>query len=219
VSRNPRASQRMRVAREAANLLYTRQAREYRQAKLQAAENLSLHVLPSNAEVAAQLDQMAEEREGAERQKGVVQKRREAYQIMQALEDFDPVLVGSVWRGTARLGSDIDIVVYPRSVQQAQSRLREGNYLIARIEEQRVTKNGREKGAIHIHVKLPSGHEAEIVVRSPEEVDHAMPCEIYGDMVTGLTIKQLRKVLEENPSERFLPRQQSISRVPGASDM
>ncbi len=205
MSRNRRISQRLLVAKEAANMLYTRQEKEYRQAKLRAAENLGLHVLPSNAEVAAELDIMAEEREGAERQERLVQKRREAFRIMQALEGFGPVLVGSVWRGTARLGSDIDIIVYAKSPQQPQSILQKSNYLITKVEEQRVTKRGREEGSFHIHVKLPSSDEAEILVRSPEEVDRVVMCEIYGDVVTGLTLKQLWRILEESPMEKFLP--------------
>jgi predicted nucleotidyltransferase len=148
---------------------------------------------------------MAEEREGAERQKGLVRKRREAHQIMRVLEDFRPVLVGSVWRGTARLGSDIDIVVYSRSVRQAQLRLLESNYIITRIEEQRVTKSGRKECSVHIHIKLPSGDDAEIVVRSPEEFGRGVVCEIYGDAVIGLNTRQLERVLEQNPVKRFLP--------------
>lgn len=205
MSQSPRADRRLRVAREAADLLYTRQQKEYHQAKLQAAHDLRLHTLPSNAEVATELDRIAEEREGDERRKGLVRKRRDAYQIMQILEEFSPVLVGSVWRGTARLGSDIDIVGFSRSARQVQSRLSKRSYLITRIEEQRVTKRGKEEHSTHIQVKLQSGDDAEIVIRSPEEIDRVVSCEIYGDLVTGLDAKKLRKVLEENPLKRFLP--------------
>ncbi|MGD8507086.1 MAG: hypothetical protein PVF15_10545, partial [Candidatus Bathyarchaeota archaeon] len=53
-----------RVAREAALLLYTAQEKEYKQAKKRAAENLGARALPSNSEVARELDAIAEEREG-----------------------------------------------------------------------------------------------------------------------------------------------------------
>jgi hypothetical protein len=162
-------------------------------------------MLPSNVEVALELDRIAEEREGAERQEGLVAKRREAFQIMQILEGFSPVLVGSVWRGTARRDSDIDITVYAKDLQQPRSALQKGSYIITQVEEQRVTKRGREEGAFHIHLKLPSSDEAEIVVRSPEEVDRKVMCEIYGDVITGLTTKQLRRILRESPVKRFLP--------------
>ena len=205
MSRNHRAAKRLRVAQEAANMLYTRQEREYRQAKLRAVETLGFHVLPSNAEIAAELDRIAEEREGAERRERLTQKRSEALQMMQALNRFSPVLVGSVWRGTARHGSDIDIIVYAKDPQQPLSTLQGNEYSVIKSEVQRVTKRGREEHSFHVHVRLPSGDEAEIVVRGLDEVSRKSMCEIYGDVVTGLTIKQLQRVLEENPAKRFLP--------------
>jgi len=42
-------------------------------------------------------------------------------------------------------------------------------------------------------------HEAEIMVRNPEEIRQKARCEIYGDIVRGLDINHLRKVLRENP--------------------
>lgn len=205
MSRKHRASQRSRAAQEAANMLYTGQEKEYHQAKLRAAATLGFHPLPSNAEVAVELDRIAEEHEGAERQESLVQKRRDALRIMQALKSFSPVLVGSVWRGTARRASDVDIIVYAENPQQPLLTLQIDDYPITRTEVQKVTKKGIEKQSFHIHVELPSGNEAEIVARSPEEMDRVVLCEIYGDTVTGLTVKQLQKVLEENPTRRFLP--------------
>lgn len=205
MSRKHRASQRSRVAQEAANMLYTGQEKEYRQAKLRAAATLGFHPLPSNAEVAVELDRIAGESEGAERQKRLVHKRREALRIMQVLKSFSPVLVGSVWRGTAHRASDVDVIAYAEDPQQPLSTLQRANYSITRTEVQKVTKKGSEKQSFHIHVKLPCDDEAEIVIRSPEEIDRIVLCEIYGDRGTGLTVKQLQKVLEENPTRRFLP--------------
>jgi predicted nucleotidyltransferase len=59
--------QRTKVAREAANLIYSGIEKEYKQAKLKAAEAVGSHFLPTNLEVAIELDRMAEEREGHER--------------------------------------------------------------------------------------------------------------------------------------------------------
>ena len=103
---------RNRVAREAAFLLYTSQEKEYKQAKKRATETLGARVLPSNFEVAEELDRIAEEREGAQRKELLLRMRREAREIMTALEDFNPRLVGSVWRGTARQNIDIDILTF-----------------------------------------------------------------------------------------------------------
>jgi len=186
-------------------MLYTGQEKEYRQAKLRAAATLGFHVLPSNAEVAVELDRIADGSEGDRRQESLVQKRRDALGIMQALRRFSPVLAGSVWRGTARRTSDVDIIVYAENLPRLLSVLRRSHYCITRTEVQKVTKKGSEKSSFHVHIELPSSNHAEIVVRNPEEKGRVVLCEIYGDPVVGLTVKQLQKVLEETPLRRFLP--------------
>ena len=69
----------------------------------------------------------------------------------------------------------------------------------------RETKKGVEKQSFHIHIDLPCNNQAEIVVRSSEDVSRPVKCEIYGDVVKGLTIPQLKQVLRKNPKRRFLP--------------
>ena len=101
-----------RVAREAATLLYFGAEKEYKQAKEKAAKTLGTHFLPSNMEVALELDKIAEENEGAKRIERLIQMRNEALKIMKLLDAYCPVLIGSVWRGTIKQGSDIDIAVY-----------------------------------------------------------------------------------------------------------
>ncbi|PVX24800.1 MAG: tRNA adenylyltransferase, partial [Candidatus Bathyarchaeum sp.] len=88
---------RNRVAQEAALLLYTSQEKEYKQAKKRAAETLGARVLPSNHEVAEELHEIAEEREGTHRRERLLRMRKEAEEIMKALKEFNPRLVGSVW--------------------------------------------------------------------------------------------------------------------------
>ena len=44
--------------------------------------------------------------------------RKGALKIMKPLANFYPVLIGSVWRGTIKAGSDIDIAVYSDDVQE-----------------------------------------------------------------------------------------------------
>ena len=105
-------SLRTRITREAANLLYSGVEKEYKQAKLKAAKTLGARLLPSNSEVAIELDRIAGENEGSARQKRLIQMRREALTLMCLLKAYTPVLVGSVWRGTIHHDSDIDIVVY-----------------------------------------------------------------------------------------------------------
>src|SRR4030066_1116952 len=85
---------RRKVAREAAVLLYFGSEKEYKQAKVKAAETLRTHSLPSNREVALELDIVADENEGAARKQRLIQMRQEALEIMTAIEACKPVLIG-----------------------------------------------------------------------------------------------------------------------------
>jgi len=200
-----RQSLKKRVAREAALLLYTLQEKEYKQAKKRAAENLGARVLPSNLEVARELDAIAEDREGSLRHERLVQMRKEALKIMRVLENFNPLLVGSVWRGTINKNSDIDVVAFASKPDAILAQLQKTGFPISKTEWMAVTKEGGKETSFHIYLALPSGNEAEVVVRPPDKRGYYEKCEIYGDKVTGLSIQQLAKVLEENPLARFVP--------------
>jgi len=197
---------RNRVAREAALLLYTSQEKEYKQAKKRAVETLGYRFLPSNFEVAEELDRIAEEREGAQRKELLLRMRREAKEIMETLMRFNPRLVGSVWRGTARKNSDIDVHTFSQDHLQVLNRLQKHNYNAENKEWRSVTKDGKKESSFHIHVLLPSGDEVEIVVQSPEhQGQQPKRCETYRDIKTGLNLHQLTKILKENPLQKFVP--------------
>jgi predicted nucleotidyltransferase len=196
---------RNRVAQEAALLLYTSQEKEYKQAKQRAAQTLGARVLPSNFEVAEELDRIAEEREGAQRRELLQRMRKEAKEIMAALKEFSPRLVGSVWRGTARRNSDIDIVTFSQEPIMVLRRLQEHNFGAKSSEWRSVTKEGKKGSSFHVHVLLASGDGVEVVVRSLECLGQNERCETYGDVKTGLSLNQLTKILEENPLQKFVP--------------
>jgi predicted nucleotidyltransferase len=196
---------RNRVAREAALLLYTSQEKEYKQAKKRAAETLGARVLPSNREVAEELDRIAEEREGASRKKLLLRMRREAKEIMEILEEFNPRLVGSVWRGTARQNSDIDILTFSQDPVQVLKQLQEHNFVAESSEWRSVTKEGRKEASFHIYLLISSGDDVEVVVRSPDCLGQPERCETYGDVKAGLNLEQLTRILKENPLQRFVP--------------
>jgi len=205
LKRNRTKIQRNRVAQEAALLIYTSQEKEYKQAKKRAAETLGARVLPSNFEVAEELDRIAEEREGASRRELILRMRKEAHEIMEALKDFNPRLVGSVWRGTARQNSDIDILTFSQDPIQVLKQLQKHNFEAESSEWRSVTKEGRKESSFHIYVLLPSGDEVEVVVRSLNYLGRSERCETYGDARTGLSLNQLTKILKENPLQKFVP--------------
>ncbi len=200
------SSLRKRVAREAAAMLYTSQEKEYKQAKRKAAQTLGLRILPSNREVAEELDRIAEETEGTLRDERLHQMRKEALHLMETLKNFHPLLVGSVWRGTAHHNSDIDILAFSSNPTNVITQLQKSNLKIIRREWQSVTKEGKKESSFHIFLILESGHEVEIVVRNPEKKELRERCEIYGDPMTGLNYLQLQKVLEENSLRKFTPK-------------
>lgn len=202
---NRSAGLRRRVAREAAVLLYTSQEKEYKQAKSRAAQTLGMRILPSNAEVAEELDEIAEEKEGSSRRERLSQMRKEAFQIMGVLKAFHPRLVGSVWRGTAHRNSDIDVVTFSSDHDAVLDSLVKGSFRVVRTEWCSVTKRGKKESSFHIYLVLSSGNEVEVVVRSPEKMSLLGKCEIYGDVVKGLSYSQLQRVLKENPLQRFVP--------------
>jgi len=196
---------RRRVAREAARLLYTGAAEEYKQAKERAARSLGVDAMPSNYEVAVELDLIAEEREGEERRRRLLGMRRAALRLMRALREFDPRLVGSVWRGTARKGSDIDVAVYASRPEAVARRLEVSGFPVEGVEEVVVFKQGRPRRSHHIAVGL-DGYEAEVVVRPPEERGEADRCEVYGDLKRGLSLPELEKLMKQDPLRKFVPR-------------
>ena len=197
---------RNRVAQEAALLLYTSQEKEYKQAKKRAADTLRYRGLPSNFEVAEELDRIAEDREGAQRKELLLRMRKEAKEIMEALKRFNPRLVGSVWRGTARQKSDIDVHTFSQDHLQVVNQLQKHNYKAENKEWRSVTKDGKKESSFHIHVRLPSGDEVEVVVQSPEhQGQQPERCETYGDVKTGMSLNQLTRTLEENPLQKFVP--------------
>ncbi|MEM3549887.1 MAG: nucleotidyltransferase domain-containing protein [Candidatus Bathyarchaeia archaeon] len=196
---------RKRVAREAASLIYHGVEKEYKQAKLRAAKNLGVHFLPSNFEVAIELDRIAEESEGSERLQRLIRMRIEALKLMKILEKFNPKLVGSVWRGTIHRESDIDITVKHSHPEEILKILRLKKFNVVESKWDKVTKKGGKKEAFHIILELPIKERAEITVRSPEEESQKERCEIFGDIITGLDVQELESLLAENPLKKFTP--------------
>ena len=199
------AELKCKVAREAATLLYFGAEKEYKQAKVRAAETLGYHFLPSNLEVALELDRIAEENEGSKRKERLIEMRKEALKIMMLLDAYCPVLIGSVWRGTIRQGSDIDIAVYADDPDEIVKVLKSGAVRILKAAWTTVNKRGVTLESFHIYVETSTKYALEIVARNREEADKKRKCEIFGDEMKGLNTKELKKVLIENPIQQFIP--------------
>ena len=194
-----------RVARETATLLYFGAEKEYKQAKMRAAETLGTHFLPSNLEVALELDKIAEENEGSKRKEHLIEMRKEALAVMRLVCSYYPVLIGSVWRGNTRMGSDIDIETYADEPQRVLDALKTQHVKISRTSWTTVNKHGTTLASYHIFAETPEKNPLEIVVRVCEERGKKRKCEIFGDEIKGLKLQELDKLLQDNPSKKFIP--------------
>ena len=131
--------------------------------------------------------------------------RKEALEVMRLLSGFCPVLIGSVWRGTIKQGSDIDIAVYTDETEEILSVLKAGGVRVSKNAWTTVNKRGATLESFHIYAQTTSKHGLEIVARSREEAGKKRRCETFGDELKGLNIKELEKVLETNPTQQFIP--------------
>ena len=152
-----------------------------------------------------ELDKIAEENEGPKRKERLIQMRKEALVIMQLLGGFCPVLIGSVWRGTIKQGSDIDIAVYADDPEKIVNALKAGGVQILKTGWTNVNKRGTTLESFHVYAETQAKHGLEIVVRSREEAGKKRKCETFGDELKGLNLKELEKVLETNPTQQFIP--------------
>ncbi|MHA1594698.1 MAG: nucleotidyltransferase domain-containing protein [Candidatus Baldrarchaeia archaeon] len=193
------------VAREAARLLYFGVVEEYYAAKRLAAENLGVNVLPSNREIALALDEFADLIEGEDRAKRLVKMREDALELMLILKDYRPRLIGSVWRGTITRNSDIDIEVFSENVDDVVETLIKNGIKEIRVEEVKKHTDDLKRVFIHIKTKSRRGFEVDIAVRDSNDHDKYEICEIFGDLKKGLSIKELKRVLRENPVQKFVP--------------
>jgi predicted nucleotidyltransferase len=196
---------KQKVAREAAVLLYFGSEKEYKQAKLKASENLGTHFLPSNRDIALELNSIVDENEGTTRKQRLVQMRQEANKIMTLMKACDPVLIGSVWRGTIRRGSDIDIALFYDQPDEIVNILAKSKVEIVKTEWNSVTKQGKTETSFHILIETTMKNRVELVVRNRDEFERKRKCEIFGDELRGLNLKEIAKVLIENPTVQFLP--------------
>jgi predicted nucleotidyltransferase len=195
---------RWKIAKEAATLLYFGTEKEYKQAKIKGARTFGVNLLPSNLEVAVALDKIAEEIEGPARKERLIQMRKEALKILRLLKDYSLFLIGSVWRGTIRKGSDIDIVLYHDVTSEILELLKRNGFKISKADWVSVNKRGRTETSFHIYF-FSGKQRVELVVRSSEEAKRKRKCEIFGDEIKGLNVQELERLLKENPVQKFFP--------------
>jgi predicted nucleotidyltransferase len=198
-------SLKKKIVKEAANLLYLGIEKEYKQAKIKAAKTFGAKMLPSNLEIALELDKISEDREGKERKKNLIEMRKDALRVMKILGGFNPILTGSVWRGTINHNSDIDILVYHDNSLEILDILEKQGFLISHAKRVSVTKKGINKSSYHVYLKNENRRIIEITIRNLDQQFSVRKCEVFGDNIVGLKSKGLEKIIEENPTKKFIP--------------
>lgn len=194
------------MAEQAARILYRGETSEYLEAKRLAARELGTDILPGNLEVAKKLLEVALDIEGEGYWERLMEMRMEALEIMEALEDFGPRLVGSVWRGVVKPNSDIDVELDYEDPQPVTERLRKMGYHPEPPERIDVPEPLREGSLWRIRTLGSKGTPVEIILKEHESYLSPPPCDIYGDPKKGLTLTELREVLERRPRALFTPR-------------
>jgi hypothetical protein len=112
--------ERSRVAHEAARVMYEEGVSQYFDAKRLAARRVLGNnaaryrpgALPSNGEIRDALLALVSLAEGEDRTRRLFAMRVEALVLLRELERWSPRLIGSVWSGHPRRGSDVDLHLF-----------------------------------------------------------------------------------------------------------
>lgn len=202
----PMADQRIRrqIAFLAAQLMYHRTESEYFTAKRKAAKQLGLEYrfrpgdLPSNAEIRDQIQAMARIHEGPKRLDHLRDMRVETLRLMRKLARFRPRLIGSVWTGHVRHGSDIDIHIFSDSQAIVTDTL-DDYALPYEVEKKRIVKYGEERVFTHIHVddRFPY----ELILYPEDKVHYVFKSSITGGPIERASIAELEDALKAEDPE------------------
>jgi hypothetical protein len=195
---------RRQIAFLAAQLMYHRTESEYFTAKRKAARQLGVEFrfrpgdLPSNSEIRDQIQSMARIHEGPRRLEHLLDMRIEALRLMRKLARFRPRLIGSVWTGHVRQGSDIDIHIFSDSQSTVTDTL-DDYALPHEVQKKRIVKYGEERVFTHIHIddRFPY----ELTLYPEDKVHHVFKSSITGRPIERASIAELEAALRAEDPE------------------
>lgn len=205
---------RREIALLAARMMYERTETEYFTAKRKAARRFGVDHrhrpgdLPSNAEIRELIEVHARLHEGDARQDNLRRMRIDALRLMRVLEAFRPRLIGSVWTGHIRRGSDIDLHVFSDSIGAVENSL-EGRGLEYEVERKRIVKFGEVREFTHIHVH--DRFETELTIYPTEKIHYTFRSSITGRPIEGGGLAELEALLRDE--EPDLDLDQEVERL------
>ncbi len=191
---------RRQIAFLAAQLMYQRTETEYFTAKRKAARQLGVEYryrpadLPTNREIRDQIQAFARVHEGPRRRERLRDMRIEALRMMRKLTRFRPRLIGSVWTGHVRQGSDIDIHLFCDGVSLVTSTLDEHG-LTYDVELKRIVKHGEERVFTHVHIH--DRYQVELTVYPADKAHYVFKSSITGKAIERASIAELEAFLHE----------------------
>ena len=188
---------RRQIAYQAAMLMYQRQESEYYRAKLKAARQICKgwvkpKDLPSNAEIRDEIQHLARMFEGETRTHHLQEMRLEALRMMLILEKYRPRLIGSVFTGHVRKGSDIDLHLFSDSVESVTGEL-DYHGLTYDTEYKRIVKNGERQVFKHVHVQ--DRYPFELTIYPTSKASYVFKSSITGKAIEKASIPQLVEFL------------------------
>ncbi len=192
-----RSKLRRKIAWDAARLIYDRSETEYYQAKMKAARRVARGWvkpadLPRNAEIRDQVQALSRLYEGDTRAQNLTDMRFEALHVMRLLERFRPRLVGSVWTGHIRAGSDIDLHIFSDSVDPV-TRLLDAEGVPYDVERKQIRKHG--VGRVFTHLHLRQRFPIEVTLYAADQAHIVPRCSITGGAMQRATRAELEALL------------------------
>ena len=189
---------RRQIAWEAARLMYERRESEYHRAKIKASRRICRgwikpSDLPSNAEIRDQIQCFARLHEGEKRTENLRDMRLEALRMMRALKRFKPRLIGSVFTGHIRQGSDIDLHVFSDSTESVALALDDMG-AVYDVERKRVRKNQQEQIFTHIHVQ--DRFPFELTIYASDLAHYVFKSSITGKAIERANIHELELFMQ-----------------------
>ena len=177
--------------------MYERVESEYFRAKMKAARRfckgwVKPADLPSNAEIRDEIQSFARLHEGEKRLENLLEMRLEALHLMRLLRRYRPRLIGSVFTGHIRKGSDIDLHLFSDSIDAITLDLDSEGYVYD-VEKKQVRKNNEERIFTHIHIQ--GRFPFELTVYSSDQAHFVFKSSITGKAIERASIAELEQFL------------------------
>src|SRR5262249_49175675 len=151
---------------------------------------------------------MARMQEGEKRLDHLRDMRIEALRLMRKLTRFRPRLIGSVWTGHVRHGSDIDIHLFCDSLSLVTNTLDELG-LPYEVERKRIVKHAEERLFTHIHIE--ERYPYELTLYPEDKAHYVFKSSITGQAIERASIAELEAFLRAEDPEIDLD--QEVERV------